>query len=106
MTMPHYRRSQRLRGYDYSREGAYFVTICTLGRECIFDEIINGQPSTSQLAEVVQTCWHDLPRHYRHVQLDAFVVMPNHVHGIILLTDKERAVGAGLKLARQSQKPV
>jgi len=71
------RRSLRLTGYDYSQEGAYFVTICTYGREVIFED--------TRYRKIVEKYWFDLPRHYPHVELDEFVVMPNHVHGIICL---------------------
>ena len=91
----HHRRSIRLREYDYSQAGAYFVTICTKDRESIFGEIAGGEMRLNSFGKMVQTCWLDLPRHYPHVELDAFVIMPNHIHGIVVLT----YVGAGLKPA-------
>ncbi len=93
----HHRRSIRLKGYDYTQTGAYFVTICTQNRECLFGEIVDGFMRLNGLGAVVRACWHDLPHHYARVKLDAFVVMPNHVHGIIVLTHK--TVGAGFKSA-------
>jgi len=90
----HHRRSIRLKGYDYSQAGAYFVTICTKARGCLFGEIIDGEMVLNPFGEVVQACWDDLPRHYPHVELDAFVIMPNHAHGIIMIS-----VGAGFKPA-------
>ena len=72
----HHRRSIRLRGWDYTYPGAYFVTICTHNGECLF-----GDPV---LRRVVETMWRRIPRHFPYVQLDEFVVMPNHVHGIRL----------------------
>jgi putative transposase len=89
-----HRRSIRLRGYDYAQPGAYFVTLCVHGQELIFGDISNGQLRMSRYGKIVQACWDNLPHHYAHVELDAFVMMPNHVHGIIRLTD---IVGAGLK---------
>jgi putative transposase len=80
----YHRRSIRLRGYDYSQVGAYFVTICTKDRECLFGEIVNGDVRMNAWGDIVRTCWDDMPRHFRDVQLDAFVVMPNHVHGILV----------------------
>ena len=69
----------RLPGYDYHRSGADFVTLCTHRRELLFDE-----PRLRRVAEVL---WQRIPRHYPHVQLDAWGVMPNHLHGIIVITD-------------------
>jgi REP element-mobilizing transposase RayT len=74
--------------YDYSQPGEYFVTICTKDRENRFGEIVDGDMRVNDFGGIVRTCWNDLPNHYRNVELDAFVVMPNHVHGIIVLTDQ------------------
>ncbi len=79
----HHRRSIRLKGFDYTREGAYFVTICTQNQACLFGEIVNGQMQLSDVGEVADTCWRAIPEHFPRVVLDAFVIMPNHVHGII-----------------------
>ncbi|WP_295433997.1 transposase [uncultured Thiodictyon sp.] len=89
------RGSMRLKGYDYAQAGAYFVTICVQDRLCLFGEVISGLFVSNQFGALVAQAWNDLPNHYPHVSLDQFVVMPNHVHGIIILTD----VGAGLKPA-------
>ena len=78
----HHRRSIRLKGYDYTQVGAYFVTICTDNRECLFDEIV--------LRRVVETYWRTLPQHFPNVVLDEWVVMPNHLHGIVVITDDAR----------------
>ncbi|OGO51992.1 MAG: hypothetical protein A2148_04100 [Chloroflexi bacterium RBG_16_68_14] len=85
----HHRRSIRLLGYDYREAGAYFVTICTQNRECVFGEVVQGQMISNGPGQMVESVWHQLPQHYTGVEVDAFVVMPNHVHGIIIL------VGAG-----------
>ncbi|WNZ26256.1 transposase [Leptolyngbya sp. NK1-12] len=81
----HHRRSIRLKGYDYTTAGAYFITLCTHQRECLFGTIEDGQMQLSLLGQIVQSCWLRLPQHFQSVELDAFVVMPNHVHGIIWL---------------------
>ena len=86
------RRKVRLAGYDYSQPGAYFVTICARNRESIFGEIVAGQMQHNQLGKHVASCWTKIPSHFIHVVLDALVVMPNHLHGILLLSD---VVGAG-----------
>jgi REP element-mobilizing transposase RayT len=88
----HHRRSIRLKDYDYARPGAYFVTICTRGRECLFGEIVNGEMCLNIAGEAVVACLQNLPRHFSNVELVAFVVMPNHIHGIIVIT--ETNVGA------------
>ncbi|MFN8475657.1 MAG: transposase [Anaerolineae bacterium] len=96
----HHRRSIRLQGYDYSQVGAYFVTVVTRNRECLFGAIVDDVMRLTSLGMVVYSTWNDLPAHYLHVELDAFVVMPNHVHGIIVLSDNVAPpVGAGLKPA-------
>ncbi len=82
----HHRRSIRLPGYDYSQAGAYFVTVCTQYRECLFGEIANGQMRLNEFGEIILKWWDALPGYYRYANLDEFVVMPNHVHGIIVLT--------------------
>ena len=92
----HNRRSLRLRGYDYSRPGKYFVTICIhKPMERPFGIITNGKMAENDSARIVRACWNGLPNHYGHVKLDEFVIMPNHVHGIIVLCDS--IVGVGLK---------
>jgi REP element-mobilizing transposase RayT len=101
----HHRRSIRLAGYDYSRPGAYFVTICTEDRECLFGEIIAGEMRLNDAGAIALAVWNDLPMHYAHVQLERFVIMPNHVHGIIILTDDVAVVGAGLKPAPTQSVP-
>ncbi|MDR2511119.1 MAG: transposase [Bacteroidales bacterium] len=106
----HHRRSIRLKGYDYSHAGLYFVTICTQNRECLFGKIRRGglcrggfetHPTMilNEYGKIVETVWNELPQHYYNVKLNAFVVMPNHIHGIIALMDN--TVGAGLKPAQR-----
>jgi REP element-mobilizing transposase RayT len=80
-----YRRSLRLPDYDYASAGAYFVTICTLNRICLFGDVNDGAMRMNRFGEIVETCWRDLPNHYPHAKLDSFIIMPNHVHGIIVL---------------------
>lgn len=87
----HHRRSIRLKGYDYSKSALYFITICSYKRECFFGEILKtGKEqimSLSQSGFVVQNCWLEIPLHYPEVVLHEFVVMPNHIHGIIEIVD-------------------
>ena len=83
----HRRRSIRLKGYDYSQTGAYFVTVCAHNRECLFGEIVAAEMRLNETGEAVAECWDHLTDHFPHVELDAFVAMPNHVHGIIVIAD-------------------
>ena len=83
----HHRRSIRLRDYDYSQAGAYFITLCTQKRECLFGEMSDDVVRMSDAGRMVQDVWQALPEHYSCVELDSFVVMPNHIHGIVVLND-------------------
>ncbi len=94
----HHRRSIRLKGYDYSQAGAYFVTVCAKDRACLFGKVVDGWMRLNDAGRIVQATWDGLPFHYGGVEIDEFVVMPNHVHGIILLTDRD--VGADFKPAQ------
>jgi hypothetical protein len=79
------RRSIRLPKHDYSSHGAYFVSLCTHNRERLFGEVIDDEMRPNELGRIVQTAREGLARHYPDVELDAFVVMPNHVHGIVVI---------------------
>jgi len=79
------RRSIRLKGYDYSGPGAYFVTICTRNRMCMFGHIATGEMRLNDAGQMVQSVWDGIPAHYTGIETDAFVVMPNHVHGIVII---------------------
>lgn len=83
----HHRRSIRLQGYDYAQQGIYFVTVCTVQRQCLFGEVIDGVMYPSQCGQLVADAWLWLALQYPYVQLDEFVVMPNHLHGLLMLTD-------------------
>ena len=86
------RHSIRLKGYDYSQAGAYFITICVKDRKCLLGEVINGEIILSDIGKIIEECWNKIPTHFNSVNLDAFVVMPNHLHGIVLITDNRRGV--------------
>lgn len=81
-------KSIRLRDYDYTTEGAYFITICSLNRAFIFGDIVDESVRLTRVGELVEETWFDLPNHHPNVSLDLHVVMPNHFHGLLLLTDK------------------
>jgi putative transposase len=83
------RHSIRLKGYDYAQEGAYFITITTQNRACLFGDIIDSIPRLNDAGRMIESVWVDMPTYYPGVEADTFIVMPNHIHGIVLL------VGAG-----------
>jgi REP element-mobilizing transposase RayT len=83
----HDRRSIRLKGCDSTQAGAYFVTICMQNDECLLGEIEGGKMHLSDAGRMVQMVWDELPGHYPGVDVDAFVVMLNHIHGIIILVE-------------------
>ncbi len=87
------RQTVRLPGYDYATPGAYFITVCTNDRVPLFANIRDGDVIPSAAGRIVHAAWRDLPAHHRHVMLDAWVVMPDHVHGIVVLTDAPRRAG-------------
>lgn len=98
---PHHRRSIRLQGHDYSQNGAYFVTLCTHNNKCLFGALVanngsvlaNNEPvgannhspavALNDAGLAVSWCWSEIPNHFPFVELDAFIAMPNHVHGIL-----------------------
>jgi REP element-mobilizing transposase RayT len=83
--MTGHRRSIRLGGFDYGQPGAWFVTICAWERQPIFGSIAKGQVNRSLLGEIAEQCWTAIPEHVPSADLDAFVVMPNHLHGILVI---------------------
>lgn len=90
----HHRRSIRLKGYDYAQAGAYFITIVTQGRECLFGRVIEaGALEFTPAGQMVEKWWLELRHKFPTVDLDAYVVMPNHFHGIVVIVDN---VGADL----------
>ncbi len=85
----HHRRSIRLKGYDYSRQGLYFITICCDKRRYLFGEIANGQMVLNEAGKFANECWKEIPDHFPNAVLHEYIIMPNHVHGIIeLVTDE------------------
>ena len=81
----HHRRSIRLKGYDYSQDGLYFLTICVQNKHCLFGKITDGKMVLNDTGQMVSQCWLEIPQHFPDVVLHEFVIMPNHVHGIIEL---------------------
>lgn len=99
MKMPnssfHHRKSIRLKEYNYSQPGNYFITVCALTREAVFGVIRDQEMIRNKNGEIVVDCWQEIPSHFPHVETDAFVVMPDHIHGIITILDStEYIVGS------------
>jgi putative transposase len=85
LSAKHHRRSIRYPGYDYTQPGAYFVTIVTNGHKPIFGKIIDQEICYFDLGNIVKTCWSEIPIHFRDVDVDPHIIMPNHIHGIITI---------------------
>ena len=96
--------SARLQNWDYGSDAAYFVTICTQNREHYFGEIFNGVMQLSEIGEMANKFWLEIPNHFPFVELDEFVVMPNHVHGIIII-NKPVSVETRHALSLSTQSP-
>ena len=88
LRVPHARRSIRLPGYDYAQPGAYFVTICTRNGEPLLGDVVRRRVRLTAVGEHARACWIEVPEHFPWVRLDAFVIMPDHVHGIVWITDR------------------
>lgn len=84
----HHRRSIRFKEYDYSKRGAYLVTICTHQRIARFGEIVDGILNVNERGAIVQEIWNTLPNRFPGIDIDAFIVMPNHVHGILIRSEE------------------
>jgi REP element-mobilizing transposase RayT len=81
------RKSIRLKGYDYSQAGLYFITICCQDRACLFGDVVNGKIGLNVAGKIANECWLEIPEHFPNVILHEYIVMPNHIHGIIELTE-------------------
>jgi len=101
----HHRRSIRLKGYDYTQPGAYFVTICTYQRQVLFGEIINGEMVLNTCGEIVSEEWFKTTQIRANIQLhdDEFVIMPNHLHGIIWIVETEAGATGPVAPTRNGQ---
>ncbi len=85
----HNRQSIRLKSYDYSKVGVYSFTICVENRRCLLGEIQNGEMILSPLGNLIENEWYDLQNRFQNISLDEFVIMPNHIHGIIIIKKAE-----------------
>lgn len=85
--------STRLKGWDYSSPGAYFITIVTKNQTCYFGNVENGNMHLNKLGEIAKLCFEKIPEHFPVASLDVFVIMPNHVHGIVIINQSDDAAG-------------
>jgi putative transposase len=95
VNIEHDRRSIRLRGYDYSSSGMYFATVCTEGKVCLFGEIGGGEMKLNSAGQAVVETWNSIPERFPAVEVDAYAVMPNHLHGLIFLVGNSFGGGEG-----------
>lgn len=89
----HHRRTIRLKGYDYNQNGVYFITICLQDRKCLFGKIIDDKCrgerffAPTEAGQIAKQCWLEIPQHYPNVILNDFIIMPNHIHGILVINN-------------------
>lgn len=103
----HHRRSIRLKDYDYSSAGVYFVTICTMNRECLFGDVTDGLMELNRYGEILRAEWLKSADIRKEIELDIFVVMPNHAHGIVVIDNADASVGdAGASLRATGRSPL
>ena len=96
----HHRRSIRLKGYDYAQPGAYFVTICVRERRCLLGQVKGGRVVLSDVGGIAHGFWSHVPMHFLNVSVDTFIVMPNHVHVIIVIHDALDGDAGGARAGR------
>ena len=88
------RKLNRLRGYNYSQSGWYFITICAKNRKYFLGKILNGKMRLSKIGMMAGKFWREIPLHFPDIELDEFIIMPNHIHGIIVINNKvDKIVG-------------
>ena len=98
------RKSVRLRDYDYRQSGAYYLTICAFRKSCVFGEIRSGKMILNELGMLTSRLWRQIAIKRPNVELDAFVIMPNHLHGIIMIVDDKSTEGCGERKVRHSRR--
>jgi len=105
MIEKHQRKSIRLKEYNYSQPGEYFVTICTQGHKYTFGKIVDGEMHLNERGNVVKECWKKIPEHFPNAVLDEYIIMPNHIHGILVLNEQVGTRHA-VSLPERFRKPV
>lgn len=100
------RKQIRLKKYDYSDAGWYFVTICTKDRQEYFGNIIDNKMNLNECGNIVKRYWLEIPEHFNNVELDEFQIMSNHIHGIVIIRNSNKYVGAGFPRPFWSSRPI
>ncbi|MBK9503284.1 MAG: transposase [Leptospiraceae bacterium] len=95
--------STRREGWDYADNGYYFITICAKDREHFFGEIENGEMVLSEMGLIAKNIWSEVPKHFPHAELDEFIVMPNHVHGLLYLSGQEKSKAIESEISRPNK---
>ena len=90
----HHRRSIRLKEYDYAQPGAYFVTVCVQNRQCLLGTIMDRRMRLNEAGQMIQSWWNRLSDKFPTIETDEFAVMPNHIHGVIIIVERDMVVGA------------
>jgi REP element-mobilizing transposase RayT len=90
--------SIRLTEWDYSSTGYYFVTICTKNMECVLSGITNGKVVLTGIGNIAKKHWLEIPEHFQNIKLDEFIIMPNHIHGIVIINNVETCHGMSLQI--------
>jgi putative transposase len=85
----HKRSSIRLKNYDYTSKGAYFLTICSYEKSCLFGDILNEEIVLNKIGEIAYRQWLDIPKRFSYIEIDEFVIMPNHLHGILIIKNDD-----------------
>ena len=98
------RKPNRLKGYDYSNLGWYYVTICTKEHVAYFGRVKNGEMFLNKLGKMAKKFWNEIPEHFPEIELDEYVIMPNHIHGIIIINNMDVGTRHALSLQQQSPK--
>ena len=102
----HKRQSIRIKGYDYSQSGLYFITICCYQRECLFGNIINSQMMLNNFGELVKEEWLKSAEIRKEIEFDEFVIMPNHLHGIVIINQEINNVDANNNVGANGRAPL
>ena len=95
--------SARRQGWDYADNGYYFVTICTKDQEHFFGEVKNGEMVLSEMGDIAKNIWSEIPEHFPHAELDEFIVMPNHFHGLLYLSGYEKSNETESEISRSNK---
>jgi len=97
--MIYHRKSMRLTNYDYRNAGVYFITICTKDRNKSLGRLIQNKMELSVIGRMVYDCWYDIPNHHKNIELGEFIIMPDHIHGIIFIkSDAEICPGKSVHI--------